>query len=94
MRKIGFALLCGLAIYTYVGYPRQASDLVVHELARASNAVSSKMQKVGHPTFVSPHASPIRLNGQLVFVVNTPSDTVDVIDADTREITKRNQRWH
>ena len=87
--KIGFALLCGLAIYTYVGYSRQASDLLVHELAHASNAVSSKMQKVGHPTFVSPHASPIRLNGQLVFVVNTPSDTVDVIDADTREITKR-----
>lgn len=44
---------------------------------------------VGHPTFMSPHASPIVLNGNYVFVVNTPADTVDVIDTDTRAIVKR-----
>ena len=40
---------------------------------------------VGHPTFVSPHASPIALHGDRVFVVNTPADTVDVINAKTQE---------
>ena len=44
---------------------------------------------VGHPTFMSPHASPIVVNGNYVFVVNTPSDTVDVIDTETRVIVKR-----
>ncbi|HIF32979.1 MAG TPA: hypothetical protein EYQ75_15140 [Planctomycetaceae bacterium] len=44
---------------------------------------------VGHPTFASPHASPIAVNGDNVFVVNTPSDTVDVIDRQTRKIVAR-----
>ncbi|MEO1843797.1 MAG: hypothetical protein ABGZ37_05915, partial [Akkermansiaceae bacterium] len=34
--------------------------------------------KIGHPSFLSPHASPIALHGKRLFVVNTPSDTVDV----------------
>jgi len=44
---------------------------------------------VGHPTFVSPHASPIAVRDGLVFVVNTPSDTVDVINTGTRKIVAR-----
>jgi len=44
---------------------------------------------VGHPSFMSPHASPIAISAGRVFVVNTPSDTVDVIDAKTREIRAR-----
>ena len=44
---------------------------------------------VGYPTFVSPHASPIAIHGGDVFVVNTPSDTVDVIDRETRKIRAR-----
>jgi YVTN family beta-propeller protein len=44
---------------------------------------------VGHPTFVSPHASPIAINGGFVFVVNTPSDTVDVINAKSQKIQAR-----
>jgi YVTN family beta-propeller protein len=56
-----------------------------------AKAVSTPQQPatVGHPTFVSPHASPIAISGGHVFVVNTPSDTVDVIDAKTREIVAR-----
>ncbi|MFP6874816.1 MAG: ankyrin repeat domain-containing protein [Verrucomicrobiales bacterium] len=45
--------------------------------------------KIGHPSFMSPHASPIALHRNLVFVVNTPSDTVDVIDTKTRGIIAR-----
>ena len=36
---------------------------------------------VGHPTFLSPQASPIARVGGFVFVANTPADTVDVIQA-------------
>ena len=42
--------------------------------------------QIGHPSFVSPHASPIAVNNNLVFVANTPADTVDVIDSQTRDV--------
>ena len=45
--------------------------------------------QIGHPSFVSPHASPISVNNNLVFVANTPSDTVDVIDSQTRDVIAR-----
>ncbi|MEO1619284.1 MAG: hypothetical protein AAFV88_25850, partial [Planctomycetota bacterium] len=46
-------------------------------------------QAVGHPTFVSPHANPIAISGNRVFVANTPADSVDVVDAETRQLTHR-----
>ena len=48
-----------------------------------------KPLRVGHPTFASPHASPIAVHNGRVFVVNTPADTVDVIDSNTRKIIER-----
>ncbi|MFL2847118.1 MAG: YncE family protein, partial [Pseudohongiellaceae bacterium] len=45
--------------------------------------------QIGHPSFVSPHASPIAVNNSLVFVANTPADTVDVIDSQTRDVIAR-----
>ena len=44
---------------------------------------------IGHPTFMSPHASPIVVSGGYVFVVNTPADTVDVIDTSSNAIVTR-----
>ncbi len=44
---------------------------------------------IGHPAFMSPHASPIALSGGRVYVTNTPADTVDVIDAKTHQIGVR-----
>ena len=44
---------------------------------------------IGHPTFVSPHANPIAISGDQVFVVNTPSGTVDIIDVATQKIVHR-----
>lgn len=46
-------------------------------------------QKIGHPSFMSPHGVPILVQGEHVFVVNTPADTVDVIDRKTRQVTHR-----
>ncbi|MFN0051091.1 MAG: hypothetical protein ACKV0T_02810 [Planctomycetales bacterium] len=43
----------------------------------------------GHPAFMSPHASPIAVSGGLVFVTNTPADTVDVIETGRRKIVTR-----
>lgn len=47
------------------------------------------VSQAGYPSFMSPHASPIALEGGLVFVANTPADTVDVIDAASLEIKNR-----
>lgn len=44
---------------------------------------------VGHPTLMSPHTSPIVISGDHVFVVNTPSDTVDVMDRNQKKILAR-----
>ncbi len=54
-----------------------------------ANPRKARATKIGHPSFLSPHADPIALHGNRVFVVNTPSDTVDVIDARTRRIVAR-----
>ena len=44
---------------------------------------------IGHANFLSPHASPIVVNDDLVFAVNTAADTVDVIDTASRNIAAR-----
>ena len=46
---------------------------------------------VGHYNYESPHANPIALlpDGSLAYAVNTPADTVDVIDTSTREVVAR-----
>ena len=44
---------------------------------------------VGHPTFASPHSNPIILREGLVYAVNTPADTVDVIDTETASVVFR-----
>ncbi|MEL6104389.1 MAG: ankyrin repeat domain-containing protein [Planctomycetota bacterium] len=44
---------------------------------------------VGHPFFASPHSKPIAVCNEHVFVVNTQSDTVDVIEKRSRELAHR-----
>ena len=57
---------------------------------QATRAESEVAQaKIGHPSFVSPHASPIAARDNRVFVANTPANTVDVIDSETRSIVAR-----
>mgnify|MGYP001398687547 FL=1 len=43
----------------------------------------------GHPTLLSPHSDPIAVHQGKVFVVNTPADTLDVIDTATEQIVTR-----
>ncbi len=57
--------------------------------AAASEEQDGAGREVGHPTFNSPHANPIAIVGGRVYVANTPADTVDVIDAERREVVRR-----
>ena len=54
-----------------------------------TGVVVSVSDNVGHPTFASPHSKPIVVHGDFVYVTNTPADTLDVIDTDTREVVNR-----
>ena len=67
--------------------------LLQGELRRAAGprefVQSPVPEGIGHPVFASPHANPIAAVGDFVYVANTPSDTVDVIDARTRTIVNR-----
>lgn len=48
-----------------------------------------RASRVGHPPLLSPHARPIAVHGKRVFVVNTPADTLDVIESETRKVVDR-----
>ena len=67
--------------------------LLQGELRRAAGPVefirSPVPEGIGHPVFASPHSNPIAVVGDFVYVANTPSDTVDVIDVRTRAIVNR-----
>ena len=67
--------------------------LLQGELRRAAGPVevvqSPVPEGIGHPVFASPHSRPIAILGGFVYVANTPSDTVDVIDAEERTIVNR-----
>lgn len=62
---------------------------VVEGQPRPEGAADLSLSAIGHPTFVSPHASPIAVEGDRVFVANTPADTLDVIDSRSRALVAR-----
>ena len=43
----------------------------------------------GRPSFLSPHVNPVIYHDGLVYVANTPADSVDVIDPKTRMVVHR-----
>jgi len=52
-------------------------------------AYTQQLRAVGNPSMESPHANPIAVNGNYVYVTNTPAGTVDVIDRKTQKIYTR-----
>ena len=62
--------------------------LVSNETKRMHRDVF-RPKAIGHPSFISPHANPIAILGQHVFVVNTPADTVDLINTQTQLVEHR-----
>lgn len=59
--------------------------------SRSDDAGPVDTSSVGYPFFSSPHSEPIALSrdGRLVYVANTPSDTLDVIDTATAQLVER-----
>ena len=66
--------------------PSRIGNLIQHVSVKGEPQIPVD---TGHPAFMSPHASPIAVRGGLVYVTNTPSDTVDVIDSSSRAIVAR-----
>lgn len=84
---VSIALFAGVVFFpawSAMGQTRPASDA-----RKGYSGPPKPPAKVGHPSFLSPHSSPIVIHKGQVFVVNTPSDTVDVIDTGTRQIKAR-----
>ena len=45
--------------------------------------------KIGYPSLMSPHSSPMTLHEDRLFVANTPSDTIDIINTKTQKVVRR-----
>ncbi len=95
--RVARAALLGGALTLIVGVAQAESGSLLTSPALLESLVeaalpSSKgavLADVGYPTFMSPHAAPIASRDGRVYVVNTPADTVDVIDASRRSIIAR-----
>ncbi|TWT39885.1 hypothetical protein KOR42_50910 [Thalassoglobus neptunius] len=74
-----------------LGPPANSKETQKRETASnpKSDAAPDRLRESGHSSFVSPHTSPIAVRNGLVYVVNTPSDTVDVIDSQSKSIVRR-----
>ena len=85
---LGFAaFVAGFVLI--VGWTAQGQAQPTGEARKGYSGPPKPPAKIGHPSFLSPHASPIAVYGERVFVVNTPSDTVDVISTKTGKIGAR-----
>ena len=82
------ALLVGLIVSPLIGLGWRTQGHAESDTESPADS-PEKPTQIGHSSFLSPHASPITVHGEHVFVANTPSDTVDVIAKSTREIFRR-----
>ena len=86
---VGFVSLSLLTFGLAIGGAADVAETADGKTTKSVKEMRPELNVVGHPTFVSPHANPIVISGDRVFVVNTPADTVDVIDAESRKLAHR-----
>ncbi len=97
-----FGILALWMVLTVVGTitgmgdsPSSAKPPAAEAESKSKGASNSAVERpgeplpVGHPSLGSPHAAPIAISGDHVFVVNTPADTLDIIDRKSGEIAAR-----
>lgn len=92
MNKSYFASLCLLSMIgasILSGWLLQSTAKTVKESSNLKANTTKAPAKIGYPSLMSPHSAPIALYGNRLFVANTPSDTVDVINTKTRKVVKR-----
>ena len=65
------------------------SGATANLVAPGAKIPSQYAADIGHPTFVSPHTNPIAVHNNHVYVVNTPSGTLDVIETNNRAVIAR-----
>jgi YVTN family beta-propeller protein len=82
------AILCSLGFYIRAE-PQSAKSNTEAAGTDAVKTVPAPPSAIGHPAFLNPHVSPIVISGGLVFVANTPANTIDVIDARSRAVVAR-----
>lgn len=87
--KTKLALGLSLLAAALWGLRDSGGNAMEHASRKSAAPAKTEFSEVGHPLFCSPHFSPITLSGDRVFVVNTPSDTVDVLDRGTRNVVAR-----
>ena len=73
-----YSVCLAIALVGSILYSSRTPEQVEPPSVTDQTAAPRPAAKVGRPTFVSPHAAPIAVGDDHVFVVNTPSDTVDV----------------
>ncbi|MDE0570695.1 MAG: ankyrin repeat domain-containing protein [Verrucomicrobiales bacterium] len=91
MNKSHFATLClvsmvGASILLSWLIQSRAKPIKASDLKAITPKPSAK---IGYPSLMSPHSSPIALHENRLFVTNTPADTVDVINTKTRKVVRR-----
>ena len=85
MRRLTFAsIFC-----TMLGLLLIAIKPGVSNAGRTAPQPVASKNRIKHPLFMSPHFNPIVVSQGLVYVTNTPADTVDVINTTSRQIIKR-----
>ncbi len=86
--SFGFVML-GILIGSGTDKPLIQSITIQPTPSSPDQLADTSPQKTGHRSFLSPHTSPIAIQGEHVFIVNTPADTVDVLNAKTQKIIHR-----
>lgn len=88
MRNL-LAFFLGLSI-GYYGLPSFAQDGDAEGSSNNSFGIQAPISdQDGHPTFVSPHFNPLAIHNDLIYVVNTPDDTLDIIDPTSDSVVFR-----
>ncbi|MBM3967942.1 MAG: hypothetical protein FJ308_23245, partial [Planctomycetes bacterium] len=64
-------------------------DTGVRVAAPTNLTTSGSPSSVGAPMLMSPHSNPIAISRGTVFVANTPANTVDLFDAESRQLVDR-----
>ncbi|MEE2808876.1 MAG: ankyrin repeat domain-containing protein [Verrucomicrobiota bacterium] len=92
MNKSHFASLCLVSMIgtsILLGWLMQSTAKTIKESSNLKANTPKPPSKIGYPSLMSPHSSPIALHENRLFIANTPSDTVDVINTKTRKVVRR-----
>ena len=87
MNKSHFATICLVSMVgtsILLGWLMQSTAKPIKE----SNTPEPPA-KIGYPSLMSPHSSPMTLHEDRLFVANTPSDTIDIINTKTQKVVRR-----